>query len=161
LISPKDTNGADSAVVALGVPLSPAFYSKLHNSVADTYSGQVGIAMKVPGTWDNKYLKGLRVRFIAEAQGLKAYDLFGGNHGVRQPGWGMSVGPSVTYSYGKHFFIVDVPIVFSRHIDPGATVLPGPAVISNGLVLPAPFNANRQFGMVAPLSLSVRYVRSL
>jgi hypothetical protein len=161
LINLRNTNGTPSAVASLGVPLTPFFQNRLVNSVPDTFSGQVGVALRIPGTWDRKNLRGLRFRVIGETQGLRAHDLFGPNDGFRQPGWTMSVGPSVTYARGKDFFIVDVPIVFARHIDAGDSALPGLPVIKHGVALPGAFNPNRQLGMVAPLGLSVRYVRSL
>lgn len=78
------------------------------------------------------------------------------NDGFRQPGYALAAGPGITYSYGRDTLIAEMPIVFNRHINPGATLLPGLPVRGG----PAAFNANRQMGLVAPLSLSLRYVRS-
>lgn len=160
LINPRNTNGTPSIVSNLGVPLNGFFANRLVNSVADSYNARVGIALKVPGTWQNKNLKGLRFRIEGNAEGLNSRDLFGHDDGFRQPGYTMSIGPGVTWNRGKDTFIADVPIVFNRHINPGATVLPGNGVRRNGVLVPAPINFNRQMGLVAPMALSIRYVRS-
>lgn len=157
LINARNTNGTLSIIPNLGVPLSPYFANRLVNSVADGYAMEVGLSWRPPYVWDKPWLKGLRLRAFGKCEGLNSRDLFGRNDGFRQPGYAMSVGPGVTYSHGRDTLIAEVPIVFNRHINPGATNLPGPAD-SRGR--PAPFNANRQFGLVAPLSVSIRYVRS-
>ena len=68
----------------------------------------------------------------------------------------MSVGPGLTYANGKDVLMIDVPIVFSRYINASRSAVPGP---SNGNT-PAPFNPDRNLGLVAPVSITMRYVRS-
>lgn len=160
LINPRNTNGTPSIVSSLGVPVNAFFANRLVNSVADSYNAKVGIALKVPGTWKYKDLKGMRFRIEGNCEGLNSRDLFGRNDGFRQPGYTLSAGPGFTMSRGRDTVLVDLPIVFNRHINPGATVLPGPGVRRGGLLLPAPINFNRQMGLVAPLAVSVRYIRS-
>jgi hypothetical protein len=158
----RDTNGTPSMIQSLGVPLSPVFQNRLTNSVADTYSLQAGMATPLPYTWDKKYLRGLRFRASLGFEGLKSRDIFGASNGFRQPGYALSIAPGFTYSYGRHMFILETPIVFNRHINPGATTLPGlPVTTPSGAVVPASFNPNRQMGLVAPASISFRYVRTM
>jgi hypothetical protein len=162
LANARDTNGTPSMVSSLGVPLSPIFLNRLTNSVADTYSLQAGASMPIPRTWDKKYLRGLRFRSSLNWEGLCSRDLIGKNNGFRQPGYALAIAPGVTYQYGRNLFILDVPIVFNRHINPNATLLPGlPTTAANGTLQPAKFNANRQMGLVAPVSISLRYVRTM
>lgn len=157
LANPRDTNGTPSIIQSLGVPLTPNFLNRLTNSVADTYALQAGLTMPIPGTWDKRYLRGLRFRPTLNWEGLCTRDLIGPENGFRQPGYALSASPGVTYQYGRNLFILEAPIVFNRHINPGATTLPG--LPSGGL--PARFNPNRQMGLVAPASISLRYVRTI
>jgi hypothetical protein len=161
LCNPRDTNGTPSIIQELGVPLAPYFASQLTNSVPDTYSLQWGLTTKVPGTWDKPLLRGSRLRFMWRLEGLTTRDLIGGSHGYRQPGYALSIGPGFSYQFGKNLLMVDVPIVFNRHINPGKTQVPGLPVRTPTGVAPAPFNAFRNLGLIAPLSVSVRYVRTL
>jgi hypothetical protein len=148
-------------ISSLGVPLTPNFLGRLTNSVADSYSLQAGASIPIPNCETNKYLKGLRFRPSIHLEGLNTRDLFGANNGFRQPGYALAVSPGATYQFGKHMFVVDVPIVFNRHINPGATSLPGLPVTTPQGVMPARFSPTRQMGLVAPLSLSIRYVRTM
>jgi len=158
----RDTNGTPSMIQSMGVPLSPIFLNRLNNSVADTYALQAGFATPVPKTWDKKYLRGLRFRASVNLEGLKSRDIFGASNGFRQPGYALSIAPGCSYQYGKNMFILEVPIVFNRHINPGATTLPGlPVRTPSGALAPAPFNPNRQMGLVAPSSISFRYIRTM
>lgn len=156
LSNPRNTNGTSSIIGSAGVPLTPNFLDELTNSVADAYSLQTGLSMKVPGTWNKPKLKGLRMRVVGRWEGVRAHDLFGPAGGYRQPGWAMSVGPGLTYANGKDVLMIDVPIVFSRYINASRSAVPGP---SNGAT-PAPFNPERNLGLVAPVSITMRYVRS-
>ncbi len=162
LSNPRDTNGTPSIIESLGVPLTANFFNRVQNSVADTYALSAGAAMPVPYTWKYKNLRGLRMRGSINWEGLRKYDLFGPHNGFRQPGYALAAAPGITYQIGRNLFIMEVPIVFNRHIDPGATNLPGiPVVTKSGAVLPGPFNPARQMGLVAPASISLRYVRTL
>lgn len=160
LINPRNTNGTQSMISGLGVPLTPNFRDRVTNSVSDSYAVQVGLGYRLPVLRDNPLVKGLRLRAVGRCEGVNSHDLFGENDGFRQPGYAMSVGPGLSYSYGKHTILVDVPIVFSRHINPGATILPGlPPRGRRGV--PGALNPNRQMGLVAPASIQVRYIRSI
>jgi hypothetical protein len=48
LINGRDTNGTPSMVQSLGVPLNPFFFSRLTNSVTDSYNVAGGIAVRIP-----------------------------------------------------------------------------------------------------------------
>lgn len=162
LANPRVTNGTPSIIQSLGVPLSPIFLNRLNNSVADTWTLRAGFSSRIPKTYDKPILKGLRLRGTLHWDGLRSRDLIGSNRGFRQPGWAMAVAPGFSYRYKRHLFIVEVPITIARHINPGATALPGlPRRLPNGSVVPGAFNPNRQLGLVAPASISVRYVRTM
>ncbi len=162
LSNPRDTNGTPSMIQSLGVPLTPVFLNRLTNSVADTYALQAGMSTPLPMTWDKKYLRGLRFRATLNLEGLRQRDLFGKANGFRQPGYALAIAPGCTYQYGRNLFILEAPIVFNRHINPGATSLPGlPVTTRSGAIIPAAFNPNRQMGLVAPASISLRYVRTM
>jgi hypothetical protein len=161
LINPRNQNGAPSMVSSLGVPLTPNFANVLTNSVPDTYNLQAGINWRPPGVWDKPKLKGLRFRCTYNLEGLAARDLIGGNDGFRQSGYAMSVGPGLVWVKGRDIFLFDVPIVFNQHINPSQSLLPGPpGPPINGIPQPSPVNFRRQMGLVAPVSLSMRYIRT-
>jgi len=160
LINARDTNGTPSMVQSLGVPLNSFFNGRITNSVADSYNAQVGVALRVPGTWDKPNLKGLRMRIVGGCEGLNSHDLIGKNNGFRQPGYTLSIGPGLTYARGKDVLTIDIPIVFNRHINPNKSIVPGPPIQTRGGPIPSPINFNRQMGLVAPLSVVVRYVRA-
>lgn len=156
LINPRNTNATRSIISNLGVPLTPNFLGRLTNSVADGYSLSAGFSWRPPYVWEYERLKGLRLLSVIKYEGLNTRDLIGENDGFRQPGYALAAGPGIAYSYKRDSFIAEMPIVFNRHINPGATALPGLPVRGG----PSAFNPNRQMGLVAPLSLSLRYVRS-
>jgi hypothetical protein len=156
LVNPRNTNGASSIISSAGVPLTPNFLNELSNSVADAYSVQAGCALKIPGTWNKPNFKGLRARAVYRWEGVRAHDLIGPAGGFRQPGWAMSIGPGVTWARNRDLLMVDVPITFLRYINAERSAVPGP---SNGSQ-PAAFNPARNLGLVAPVSIAVRYVRS-
>jgi hypothetical protein len=174
MITPQDTNTTPSMAVSLGVPLNASFANRMVNSIADSYSARVGIAIKIPGTWDKKNLKGLRFRIEGNSEGIMTRDLFGRSDGFRQPGYVMSVGPGLTYARGRDLFMVDVPIVFNRHINPTPNNLPDPGVPVDGNPpqltylngpqnagqVGAPTNFGNNIGLVPRVSLSLRYVRA-
>ena len=160
LSNPRTTNGTPSVIRELGVPLTANFLNAVTNSVPDTYTVQAGVAIKVPGTWDKKRWRGTRFRVVGHWEGLPSRDLIGGNAGFRQPGYALAVGPGLTYAYGRDMWLVDVPIVFNRHINPGKTLLPGLPVQTAAGLAPGKFNPFRNLGLVAPVSLAVRYVRT-
>lgn len=156
LINARDTNGTPSMVPSLGVPLNPFFFSRLTNSVTDSYNMQVGMAIRIPKAKKGSMLDNTRFRTSINWEGLPARDFIGRHNGFRQPGYTFSVGPGVTIARKNDYLSVDVPIVFWRHINPNATLLPGLPV--NGQ--PAGVNFNRQMGLIAPVSVVVRYARA-
>jgi len=161
LINPRNQNGTPSMVASLGVPLTPNFADDLTNSVADTYNLQAGINWRPPGVWDKPKLKGLRLRCTYNWEGLAPRDLIGGNSGFRQSGYTMSVGPGLVWVKGRDIFLVDVPITFAQYINPSQSLLPGlPGPPVNGIPTPAPVNFRRQMGLVAPVALTMRYIRT-
>jgi len=161
LCNPRGTNGTSSIVQSLGVPLAPNFQNQLTNSVTDSYNLQLGTSIKLPHTWDNPKLKTLRARLVYNWEGIPNRDLIGSSNGFRQAGYIMSCGPGFSYSHGKTMFILDVPITFNAYIDPNSTAIPGlPTKTSTGGLLPAAFSDRRNLGMVAPVALSMRCIRS-
>ena len=161
LINARNRNGTGSIVRELGVPLNAAFLGETTNSVTDSYNLQGGVALQIPRTWDKKYFKNLRFRITGNWQGVPSHDLIGGSKGYRQPGWGASIGPGMTYGLGNNFWIVDVPIVVAGHIDGNRSAIPGlPVVGPGGAVSAATFNPNRNLGMMPRVAVAIRYVRS-
>ena len=156
LINARNTNGTQSIISSLGSPLSPIFLNRLTNSVTDSYNLNVAFAWRPSVFRESQLLKGLKFNAFGRMEGVPTRDLIGRSDGFRQPGYAISVGPGAAYSYKKDTVIVEVPIVFNRYIDPGETALPGLPVRGG----PAPFNPNRQMGLVAPASIQVRYIRS-
>lgn len=160
LCNPRDTNGTSSIVSSLGVPLAPQFLNRLTNSVTDSYNLQVGASIKIPGTWDKPRLKGLRGRLVYGWQGIPTHDLIGGSNGYRQPGYTMSFAPGFAYAYKNNLVIADVPIAFAKYINPGDTAVPGLPVKTSTGVTAAPFTPTRNLGLIAPVGISLRYVRT-
>jgi hypothetical protein len=161
LANPRDTNGTASIVQNLGVPLAPQYLGSLVNSVPDTYTATIGASIKVPGTWDKPKLRGLRFRLTGHCEGLNSRDLMGRSHGYRQPGWAMSVAPGLTYTNGRNMLIAEVPIIFLRHVNGERSSVPGlPGETASGAVKPSPFKPDRNLGLIAPVAVSVRYVRT-
>lgn len=160
LINPRNTNGTASIIQNLGVPLAPQFLGGLTNSVTDSWNIQVGTSIKLPKTWDKPRWKNLRGRVTYGWQGIPEHDLFGKSGGFRQAGYVMSIAPGATYAYGHGYFIVEVPITFNAYVNPQATAIPGLPVKTPSGLQPAPFNLNRNLGLIAPVAVAVRYVRS-
>jgi hypothetical protein len=156
LSNPRNTNGTPSIISSAGVPLTPNFLNELTNSVADAYAVQAGASFKIPGTWNRPNLKGLRPRVVYRWEGVRNHDIIGPAGGFRQPGYVMSFGPGLTWARGKDTLMVDVPITFSQFINQERSLVPGP---SNG-AKPAPLNNQRNLGLVAPVAVALRYVRS-
>lgn len=157
LINARDTNGTPSMVQSLGVPLNPLFATRLTNSVTDSYNIQTGMAIKIPYFSKHAYLKNTRFRTALNWEGVPSYDFIGKHNGFRQPGYAFSVAPGLTWAHKNDYFSIDLPIVFARHINPNASLLPGLPVRGRA----APVGFNRQMGLVAPLSVVVRYARSI
>jgi hypothetical protein len=160
LSNPRDTNGTNSIISSLGVPLAPQFLNELKNSVTDSYIAQVGTSIKLPGLNDSPNLRNLRGRLTFNIEGIPTHDLFGRSGGYRQPGYIMSVAPGFTYAYKRNLIIAEVPIVFSRYINAGKSTVPGLPVTTDGVVSAAPFNRNLNLGMVPAVAVSVRCVRT-
>ncbi len=160
LCNPRDTNGTASIVSSLGVPLAPQYFNRLTNSVTDSYNVQIGASLKIPGTWDKPKLRGLRSRLVYGWQGIPTHDLIGGSSGYRQPGYTMTFAPGLTYSYKNNLVIADVPIAFAKYISPGDSAIPDLPVQTAHGVVPAPFSPTRNLGLIAPVGISLRYVRS-
>jgi hypothetical protein len=158
LINGRDTNGTPSMVQSLGVPLNPFFFSRLTNSVTDSYNVAGGIAVRIPKARKNSVLDHTRFRTTMNWEGLPSRDFIGRSSGFRQPGYTFSIGPGIVFQGKNDFLSVDVPIVFARHVNPNASLLPG-LPLRGGR--PAPVNFNRQMGLIAPLSVVVRYARAI
>lgn len=162
LANPRGTNGTPSIVSSLGVPLNPVFFNRVNNSVADTWTMQAGFSTKIPKTWDKPKLRNLRFRGTFHWSGVRKNDLIGSNRGFRQPGWLMSVAPGFSYRFKRHMLIVEVPITILKNINPGESAIPGlPKRLPSGSVVPAAFDDRRNLGLAPPVSISVRYVRTM
>ncbi len=111
LANPRDTNGAPSLIVGLGVA-GPANADRQVNSVADSYVVRAGAAFPILGHWTGTL--GFRV------EGLPRYDLLGDSHGFRRPGYETFFEPGVVYARGDWAASLHVPIglVRNRQADP-------------------------------------------
>jgi hypothetical protein len=72
----------------------------------------------------------------------------------------MSIAPGFTYTHGNGYFIAEVPLTFQKYIDPEATAIPGLPIQTKNGPMPAPFNYDRNLGMVAPVGISIRYIHT-
>jgi hypothetical protein len=102
----------------------------------------------------------LRGRIAFDYEGIPRHDLFGKSQGFRQPGWTIAVAPGFTYTKGPGMLICEVPINFARFIDANATAVPGLPIMTASGPAPAPFNPKRNLGLIAPVGISLRYVRT-
>jgi len=160
LINPRDTNGTASINQSLGVPLAPNFANSLYNSVTDSYNIQAGASIKLPYTWDKPLVKGLRGRLVWGMQGIPRHDLIGHSDGLRSAGYIMSIAPGMTYAHGNNYYIVEVPITFSRYIYANDTAVAELPIMTPQGPSPAPLNRTNNLGMVAPVAIAMRYVRT-
>jgi hypothetical protein len=113
LANPRDTNGTPSIIVGLGLGNTPAFAQEglLVNSVPDQYLVRMGAVMPIGST-------GLGVSLAYRMEGLPRYDLIGGSHGWRRPGYEMFAEPGIAYSRGGSTWSLNVPIGFFRNRQP-------------------------------------------
>ena len=113
LANPRDTNGTPSIIVGLGLGNTPGFAQEglLVNSVPDQYLVRMGALMPVGPT-------GLGVSLAYRVEGLPRYDLIGGSHGWRRPGYEMFAEPGIAYSRGGSTWSLNVPIGFFRNRQP-------------------------------------------
>ncbi len=160
LSNPANTNGTQSIVSSEGVPLAPQFLTELTNSVTDSYNAQVGASIKIPRTWDKPVLAGLRARVTFNIEGIPDRDFIGRSDGYRQPGYILAVAPGFTYAYKRTLFIAEVPLVFSRYINPRKSAIPDLIVNPGGSLGVAPFDPNNNLGMVPKAVVSLRCVQT-
>ena len=113
LANPRETNGTPSIIVGLGLGNNPAFAQEglLVNSVPDQYLVRMGALMPIGS-------KGLGVSLAYRMEGLPRYDLIGGSHGWRRPGYEMFAEPGIAYSRGGSTWSLNVPIGFVRNRQP-------------------------------------------
>jgi hypothetical protein len=160
LSNTRGTNGTNSIVSSLGVPLAPQFLNELTNSVTDSYNVQLGASLKIPGTWDKPKLAGLRARVAFNLEGIPSHNLFGKTVGYRQPGYIMSVAPGLSYAVGRSLFIAEVPIVFNRFINGKRSAVPDLLINPDGSVGAAPFTPLTNIGLVPSVAVSLRCVQT-
>ncbi|MFL6235568.1 MAG: transporter [Thermoanaerobaculia bacterium] len=113
LANPRDTNGTPSIIVGLGLGSNPTFAREglLVNSVPDQYLVRLGAVVPVGAT-------GLGVSLAYRIEGLPRYDLIGGSHGWRRPGYEMFAEPGLSFSKNGSTFSLNVPIGFFRNRQP-------------------------------------------
>jgi hypothetical protein len=160
LANSRGTNGTQSIVSSLGVPLAPQFLNELTNAVTDSYNMQVGTSIKIPGTWDKPKLQGLRGRLSWNWEGIPCHNLIGNSPGYRQPGYIMSIAPGMTYAIGRSLIIAEVPIVFNRYVNGKKSAIPDLLQNPDGSLSPAPFDKTTNLGMVPQVAVSLRYVQT-
>lgn len=109
LINPRDTNGADSIIVGLGVA-SPGNLERQVNSVPDSYIVRTGATFPIHGPLTGSL--GFRI------EGLPRYDLVGDSHGFRRPGYETFIEPGLVYVQDDWAFSLHVPIALVRNRQP-------------------------------------------
>jgi hypothetical protein len=77
-------------------------------SVADQYGARAGVAYGISA------LPGLGVSLGLKLEGVPVKDLIGKSDGYRQPGYGTSIDPVVSYTWGKSLLMVNVPYYVYR-----------------------------------------------
>ena len=113
LANPRETNGTPSIIVGLGFGNNPAFAREglLVNSVPDQYLVRLGAVAPLGKT-------GLGASLAYRVEGLPRYDLIGGSHGWRRPGYERFVEPGLAYSKGSSTLSLNVPIGVYRNRRP-------------------------------------------
>lgn len=137
LANPRDTNVTPSIVSGLGLGSNPAFADRIVNSVPDQFAASAGAAFPLGPD-------GLSGSVALRIEGLPRYDLIGGSHGFRRPGYETFLEPRVTFSRNGHGVSLGVPvgIVRNRQNNPYSG-LPGDATFPDYIVLLA---YSRRFG---------------
>lgn len=129
LANPRDTNGTPSIIVGLGLGSDPRFADLLVNSVPDQYVARAGALFPFGGDRFSVSL-GLRI------EGVPRYDLFGGSHGWRRPGYETFLEPGFTYTRGQSTWSLHVPRGLLRNRQPNPyTGTPGDATFPDYIVL--------------------------
>src|SRR5207245_2669846 len=111
LANPRDTNGTPSVIDGLGLSGNQAFADLLVNSVPDQYFVRTGISVPIP-KWHLSASAAFRI------EGVPRYDLFGGSHGFRRPGYETYAEPGVTFASGRSTWSLYVPIGLVRNREP-------------------------------------------
>lgn len=108
LSNPKEMNGTESPYGDVPeITFNDIGY--MIDSIPDQYSVRAGISHEIPR------IKGLSGMFGVRMDGVKARDLFGGSDGYRLPGYSISIEPGASFSHGKNFFSVNVPVTVRGH----------------------------------------------
>jgi hypothetical protein len=129
LANPRETNGTPSIIVGLGFGGNPAFSDLLENSVPDQYVARAGAAFPI-----KKDLFTMSLGFRIE--GVPRYDLIGGSHGWRRPGYETYVEPGFLFNHGRSTFSIYVPKGLVRNRRPNPyTGNPGDATFPDYLVI--------------------------
>jgi hypothetical protein len=129
LANPRDTNGTPSIIVGLGLGGNPAFADLLENSVPDQYVARAGAAFPV-----KKDVFTMSIGFRIE--GVPRYDLFGGSHGWRRPGYESYIEPGFLFSHGRSTWSFYVPRGLVRNRRPNPyTGNPGDATFPDYVVI--------------------------
>ena len=79
-----------------------------HNTIADQYSGRLGVSYFV---WPEK---GLALSLGPRIDGVPAHDLIGGDMGFRRPGFSVGVEPGLSWTYKRHNFSLTTPVAVYR-----------------------------------------------
>jgi hypothetical protein len=163
MASTRNTNGAASIISGLGVlPVAPIFSNELVNSVPDSYTGKLGIMMKLPFVRDNPKLKGVRFTAALHVEGVTDRNLITKSDGWRQPGYAFSAAPGLIIPRGRGSWIVEIPITWHRYINANKTLLPivqDSDSTASGYMAGA-LNPHVQLGMVPQVAVTCRYVRA-
>jgi hypothetical protein len=110
LSNPRETNDTENTLGDVTVSFPPTSDPRLKfNSVPDQFLARIGF------TQVGFPVKELSFSFGGRLEGVPSHDLIGGNEGWRLPGYAVSVEPGVSYSRGKDYIALTVPIAVFRH----------------------------------------------
>ncbi len=108
--NPQEMNSTENTLGDLPVPFPPTSDPRVkYDSIPDQFLFRLGF------TQVGFPIKELSFSFGGRFEGVPSHDLIGGDEGWRLPGHAVSVEPGISYSRGKDYIAVTVPIAVWRH----------------------------------------------
>jgi hypothetical protein len=108
MITPEEQNDTEFTIADLPIVQGLLTDALRHNTIADLYSGRIGVSYVILPE------KGLSLSLGARIDGVPANDAVGGSEGFRRPGFSIAVEPGISYTYKRHNFSVTTPVALYR-----------------------------------------------
>jgi len=108
LVNPREMNGTESPF-GNNPAITGGDIGYIIDSVPDQYLGRIGLTHTI---WPAKKLS---VSLGARIDGVPSHDLIGGSDGYRLPGYSIAIEPGFSWSRGKNFLALTVPVAVKRH----------------------------------------------